>query len=300
MLKSAWKFLGDVFRVKTIGDILGWWDTASWQRGLSLGFSLLTTVISGYLHAPVWILPFVALVGFAILIKAFSATRRESDPLPAPPTDPLTPQHTKSESHGHQSPTAGGDMTIHGGIHFNNPRLPISGAKSSQAKVANPAKPLLLVEGFGSKRVVQNYGFQTLAVSNIQKSTNRSATRVRARMEFKHPTAKVVIIEAAYWAASPFTAPSVNIPPGDRANLIYLVDDNVNNSWKFPDPPSGGDSLESGEWRVLVTIDSDNCDQIREVISFILCLDKRLGYQKLLGSDLSGYTDWLKDESGTA
>jgi hypothetical protein len=68
MGKRLWNFLGHMFQIKTIGDLLGWWTTDAWQKALSWGVAVIVTAASRYLHAPLWLLPFICLLSAVAVI----------------------------------------------------------------------------------------------------------------------------------------------------------------------------------------------------------------------------------------
>jgi hypothetical protein len=66
-----WKFLGHVFRFKTVGDLLGWWETNAWQRAISGGVGMIAAWLP-YNHVPWWLIPIVFLGSSIIMVVVFS------------------------------------------------------------------------------------------------------------------------------------------------------------------------------------------------------------------------------------
>src|SRR4051812_30135762 len=105
MLKRFWRFLGDLFRIKTIGELFGLWTTATWQNGAAWLAASAVTLFCRYLRAPVWSLPLILLSTIAvslIIIVKIKQLRTPSKggvsptqflPLSAPlPLDAATPR----------------------------------------------------------------------------------------------------------------------------------------------------------------------------------------------------------------
>jgi hypothetical protein len=65
-----WRGLGHIFRVKTIGDIFGWWTTAGWAKAIAL---VIATGISWLLRAPSWRLSLTMIVGASALLLVAKA-----------------------------------------------------------------------------------------------------------------------------------------------------------------------------------------------------------------------------------
>jgi hypothetical protein len=68
--KDLWRWLGNVFRLKTIGDLLGWWSTAAWQKAISVCVGTVAGYLSKHFGAPRWLVitSFVAAIPLMVLV----------------------------------------------------------------------------------------------------------------------------------------------------------------------------------------------------------------------------------------
>jgi hypothetical protein len=114
--KRFWKLLGDLFRIKTIGDILGWWSTETWHRWVSGGVAIMLTWISQQLHAPMYMLPLILLVAFAVAVWLFSKLPTFPHRVVSEPPD--VPQTHRQASRDY-SPIVGRDLKIGAGASPN-------------------------------------------------------------------------------------------------------------------------------------------------------------------------------------
>ena len=73
---KVWRGLGHIFRLKTIGDILGWWTTAAWVKVASVVIAAFGTAISWILHGPMWLLPIELPSLFALSLWIYNAMPR--------------------------------------------------------------------------------------------------------------------------------------------------------------------------------------------------------------------------------
>lgn len=68
---KVWRRIGDILRVKSIGEIFGWWKAPVWAKAVPVIGTAVTCIISWILRAPSWFYPLeviIGLVGLAILI----------------------------------------------------------------------------------------------------------------------------------------------------------------------------------------------------------------------------------------
>jgi hypothetical protein len=72
--KDSWRWLGNLFRVKTAGDLPGWWNTAAWHKAIVVGVSAAMGFTSAHFGATLFLalavfvlgIPLVSLIGSKI------------------------------------------------------------------------------------------------------------------------------------------------------------------------------------------------------------------------------------------
>lgn len=71
---KIWTWLGHLFRVKTIGDLVGWWTTDAWSKAGAMSLAALVTFLG---DPPHWALvPMLLLLFFALLAGVSFVLRR--------------------------------------------------------------------------------------------------------------------------------------------------------------------------------------------------------------------------------
>jgi hypothetical protein len=54
-----WRALGHIFRLKTIGDIFGWWTTAGWAKAVSMVLGVIASGFYWLWNGPKWAIPII-------------------------------------------------------------------------------------------------------------------------------------------------------------------------------------------------------------------------------------------------
>ena len=280
MGKRLWNFLGHVFRIKTIGDLLGWWTTATWQKAISGVVAVIVTALSRYLQAPLWSLPLIFLLSGVALIWIFLKIRegglRRVDTGPTPPVTMAVHQTTG----GDQSPAIhmdvgpGARVDVHAGMSAGSPPLPKSPDRKTQPNLVtlgivrmqcsfpyynydDPWQQVKTWEMFG----------MVLPIRNDTLSSKDDADRVIAHLDFESSVHSTVQINEGWWRedADETNTPSFCIGRSQTKHLVIAVEGKdecfaVSKTWEhqsrsktYREQPT----LQDGDWRLTITITAE-------------------------------------------